>query len=76
MEQTITTGITTLGFPIVCAIALAWFCYKSYNKMTDTLDKITQTNQELVMTNSSLIKAMDLKIDKIELKVFELSESI
>lgn len=74
MEQTITTMIGTLGFPIVCAIALAWFCYKSYNKMTDTLDKITQTNQELVMTNSSLIKNMDLKITIIEEKVDKIAE--
>ena len=75
MEQTVTMMISTLGFPICCAIALAWFCYKSYNKMTDTLDKITQTNQELVMTNSSLIKTMDLKIDNIQTEVNKLAES-
>ena len=74
MEQTITTMVGTLGFPIVCAIFLAWFCYKSYNKMTDTLDKITQTNQELVMTNSSLIKNMYMKITIIEEKVDKIAE--
>ena len=73
--ENVTTIISTLGFPIFCAIALGWFCYKSYNKMTDTLDKITQTNQELVMTNSSLIKTMDLKIDNIQMEVNKLAES-
>lgn len=72
--ETVTTIISTLGFPIFCAIALGWFCYKSYNKMTDTLDKITQTNQDLVLTNSSLIKTMDLKIDNIQVEVNKLAE--
>ena len=29
--NTITQLITTLGFPIVCVIAMAWFIYKFYN---------------------------------------------
>lgn len=29
--NTITQLITSLGFPIVCVIAMAWFIYKFYN---------------------------------------------
>lgn len=32
--QTITQLITTLGFPIVCVLALAAFCYKFYTDYT------------------------------------------
>lgn len=65
-------SITTVGFPIVCCIGMAYFIWKMYTKMTLTLDKVTDTNQELVMISSNLMKSMDLKIDKIEEKVEKL----
>jgi hypothetical protein len=42
--NTISTLITTLGFPIVCVIGLGWFVYKIYQDTT----KANETNMEKV----------------------------
>lgn len=42
--NTVSTLITTLGFPIVCVIGLGWFIFKIYN---DTI-KANEANMEKV----------------------------
>lgn len=74
MEQSLINAISTLGYPIVCSIALAFAIWKMYLKMSKTLDVVTETNRELVITNSSLIKNIDNKVDKLEVKVDKLIE--
>lgn len=32
--DTVTTIITTVGFPIFCVLALGWFVYKAYNNIS------------------------------------------
>ena len=48
--STITQLITTLGFPIVCCVALGWFVYKFYTDSTkqnaENMAKIQAKNQE------------------------------
>lgn len=69
MSPDLVTSISTLGFPIVCSIGLAFALWRMYLKMSTTLDMVTKTNQELVLTNSSLIKNIDIKVDELEIKV-------
>lgn len=42
--ESILTAISTVGFPIVCVLGLASFCYKVYfdklNEIEDKIDKI------------------------------------
>ncbi|WP_346913737.1 iduronate sulfatase [Clostridium sp.] len=74
MEESLINAISTLGYPIVCSIGLAFAIWKMYLKMFSTLDVVTETNKELVITNSSLIKNIDNKVDKLEVKVDKLIE--
>lgn len=74
MEESLINAISTLGYPIVCSIGLAFAIWKMYLKMSKTLDVVTDTNKELVITNSSLIKNIDNKVDKLEVKVDKLIE--
>lgn len=74
MEQSLINAISTLGYPIVCSIGLAFAIWRMYLKMFATLDTVTETNKELVITNSSLIKNIDNKVDKLEVKVDKLIE--
>lgn len=50
MSPDLVTSISTLGFPIVCSIGLAFALWRMYLKMSTTLDMVTKTNQELVLT--------------------------
>lgn len=68
--------ITTLGFPIACVIAMAWFIYKAYEKLTtetkereDKLYQVIFENQaqlkEVEKTNASFIEILDQLKDEI-----------
>ena len=37
--NTIQTLVTSLGFPIVCVMALGWFIYKAFEKFTAQSEK-------------------------------------
>lgn len=76
MEQTTINLINSLGFPIACCVAMGFFIYKMWNKISSTLDTMTQTNSELVLTNQNLISNMDNKINKIEDKVDTIADKI
>lgn len=76
MEQTTVNLINSLGYPIAVSIALGFFIYKMWNKISITLDKITETNSQLVLTNQNLISNMDNKINKIEEKVETIADKI
>lgn len=39
--QDITTTISTVGFPIVMCLIMAWYFYKRDQTMTDALSKLT-----------------------------------
>lgn len=39
--QDITTIISTVGFPIVMCLLMAWYFYKRDQTMTDALSKLT-----------------------------------
>ena len=41
---TIQSLITTVGFPIVCVIALGWFIYKAFEKFTSQADAREQNS--------------------------------
>lgn len=76
IDQEIKVLIDSFGFPIACCVAMGFFIWNMYNKMSLTLDEVTKTNSELVLTNSSLIKNMDNKIDKLEEKVDKVVDNI
>jgi F0F1-type ATP synthase membrane subunit b/b' len=67
---TVQTAISTLGFPIVIAIALMWFIWKLWNKTQDQNDKreeklyavISQAqeqNEKLSQTNSAFVNVLE-----------------
>lgn len=76
MEQTTINLINNLGFPVACCVAMGFFIYKMWNKISITLDIMTQTNSQLVLTNQNLISSMDGKINKIEEKVDTIMEKL
>lgn len=67
---TVQTALSTLGFPIVIAIALMWFIWKLWNKTQDQNDKreeklyavISQAqeqNEKLSQTNSAFVNVLE-----------------
>lgn len=71
----IQTLITTLGFPIVCVIAMGWFISKLWNqsqeqnkqredKLYEVVSKAQAQNERLSITNSEFVKVLnDYKTD-------------
>lgn len=78
--NTLTTLITTLGFPIVCVVGLGWFIYKIYidtqeqNKLNmdkvqerckEREDKLYQEIKENREVNAQAIATIAMYADKI-----------
>ena len=71
----IQTLITTLGFPIVCVIAMGWFISKLWNqsqeqnkqredKLYEVVSKAQAQNERLSITNSEFVSVLtDYKTD-------------
>ena len=64
--NTIQTLITSVGFPIVCVLALGWFIYKAFEKFTAQSEKreeklytvlanAQETNERLSKTNAEFV---------------------
>lgn len=78
--NTIQTAITTIGFPIVAVIALAWFIYKAFEKFTANAEKreeklyevianAHETNERLSNTNAEFVAVLrSYKTDLEEIK--------
>ena len=78
--NTIQTLITSVGFPIVCVLALGWFIYEAFKKFTSNAEKreeklyaiITEaqaTNKELLETNAGFVSVLDAyKTDLVTIK--------
>lgn len=81
--------IASVGFPIVCVIALGWFIYVAFQKFTDTsvkreeklytiISEAQATNQKLLETNAEFVGVLDTyKTDLVEIKndVAEIKEN-
>lgn len=81
--QAITSLITTVGFPIVCCLALGWFMVKyinqqredNVNRETKLMECIDKQNEVLVNINSNMDKMsltlenMNQRLDVLEQKV-------
>ena len=88
--NTIQTLITSLGFPIVCVIALGWFIYKAFEKFTAQAEKreeklytvITQaqeTNERLTQTNAEFVSVLNTYkagLDEIKSDVSEIKQTM
>ena len=78
--NTIQTLITSVGFPIVCVLALGWFIYKAFEKFTANAEKredklyaiiadAQATNEKLLQTNSEFVGVLDAyKTDLVKIK--------
>lgn len=78
--NTIQTLITSVGFPIVCVLALGWFIYIAFQKFTANAEKredklyaiiveAQATNERLLQTNSEFVLVLDTyKTDLVAIK--------
>ena len=78
--NTVQTLITSVGFPIVCVLALGWFIYKAFEKFTANADKREEklysliaeaqaTNEKLLQTNAEFVGVLDAyKTDLVTIK--------
>lgn len=78
--NTIQTLITSVGFPIVCVLALGWFIYIAFQKFTANAEKredklyaiiadAQATNEKLLQTNSEFVGVLDAyKTDLVKIK--------
>ena len=67
------TKISTLGFPIVACVGLAWFCkymldqqQKNVDKMFDMYDKSNAENREAIKACTEAINRLSDKLDDIK----------
>ena len=88
--NTIQTLITSLGFPIVCVIALGWFIYKAFEKFTAQSEKreeklytviaqAQETNERLSKTNAEFVAVLNTyksDLEDIKADVTEIKENM
>lgn len=82
--------ITSIGFPIVAVIALAWFIYKAFEKFTSQSEKreeklytviaqAQETNERLTETNAefvNVLKTYKNDLDEIKEDVSEIKQNM
>jgi F0F1-type ATP synthase membrane subunit b/b' len=71
--------IGTLGFPIVCVIAMGWFIFKIYNqsiKRENELREEIKENQKINGKFAEIINRYSLEIGEIKSDVKEIKEDI
>ena len=88
--NTIQTLITSLGFPIVCVIALGWFIYNAFEKITAQSEKreeklytviaqAQETNERLSNTNAEFVAVLNTyksDLEDIKADVTEIKENM
>lgn len=88
--NTVQTLITSLGFPIVCVIALGWFIYKAFEKFTAQSEKreeklytviaqAQETNERLTQTNAEFVAVLNTyksDLEDIKADVSEIKETM
>ena len=76
--NTVQTLITSLGFPIVCVIALGWFIYKAFEKFTSQSEKREEKLYEEIKENRAVnakaIETIAHYADKLETIQNDVSE--
>lgn len=88
--NTIQTLVTSLGFPIVCVMALGWFIYKAFEKFTTQSEKreeklyaviaqAQETNERLSKTNAEFVAVLNTyksDLEDIKADVTEIKENM
>ena len=88
--NTVQTLITSLGFPIVCVIALGWFIYNAFEKITAQSEKreeklytviaqAQETNERLTQTNAEFVSVLNTyksDLDEIKSDVSEIKQNM
>ena len=88
--NTVQTLITSLGFPIVCVIALVWFIYKAFEKFASQAEKreeklytviaqAQETNERLSQTNAEFVSVLNTyksDLDEIKSDVSEIKQTM
>ena len=88
--NTIQTLVTSLGFPIVCVMALGWFIYKAFEKFTAQSEKreeklytviaqAQETNERLSKTNTEFVAVLNTyksDLEDIKADVTEIKENM
>lgn len=59
----ITNLISNLGFPIVCVIALGYYCKSTTDKYTSNYKEMTEQNNKLMTTTIEEFKEIIVKFD-------------
>ena len=76
---TITELVSSLGFPIACVIAMAWFILKIYNQSINRENELREEikeNQEVNGKFAEIINRYSLELTEIKSDVKEIKEDI
>jgi F0F1-type ATP synthase membrane subunit b/b' len=82
--------IATVGFPIVCVMALGWFIYKAFEKFTAQSEQREEklytiiadaqtTNEKLLQTNAEFVSVLNTyksDLEEIKSDVSEIKERL
>jgi hypothetical protein len=66
--------IPTVGFPIVCVVALGWFVYKIYKRSEDREDKLMVELTETRKVNAQAIETITKYATNLETITNDISE--
>ena len=71
--------ITTVGFPIVCVLALGWFVWRIYKQSVTREEELRQEIRESQAINAEAIRTLALyaeRLDTIQTDIVEIKEEI
>lgn len=63
--QDIMTAITTVGFPIVCCIAMAWYVKYTTDKNKEEVEKLNDQHREEMKEVTTAINNNTLALQKL-----------
>lgn len=72
-------AITTLGFPIVCVIAMGWFIYQIYKKSIDRENELREEikeNQKINGKFAEIINRYSLELGEIKQDIREIKDDV
>ena len=74
--QTITTLITTVGFPIVCCLGLGWFIYKFTTQQRSDSVRREDRLMESLDNQSQVLASININMDKMSITLDNMNQRL
>ena len=65
MENTVMTAITTVGFPIVCCLGMAWYTKYSSDKNREDVNRLNEEHKQEIGQVTEALNNNTLALQKL-----------